>query len=279
MFNNKNRNLYVKPLTDEEFFKKIGEMTGNNSIVEEYNYYNHLFELWMSEDKKLYNEDLDNMIQENGINPLMLSAISGKKSLVDYSLMLGYDINAKTKQGITALMFASYRGNLDIIKMLYQAGAAPNIMDNRGYDSFMYSIVDRPVLITYEFDELFSIPTNAFSFLNQQINDEVFRKFGEKQLLDRYDIQKFLLEKGTLQKTLYNTRKLNNASALDLYLFNCNMKNLKMIDKMLEYGFKSYIDYNIMKNIYKKNNERMPFLIKNRILKKKVTYLNKIKRL
>ena len=61
------------------------------------------------------------------ITPLMLATSYGNKKSVELLLDNRADINAQRKDGATALQLAIENGNIDIAKLLLQAGANPNI--------------------------------------------------------------------------------------------------------------------------------------------------------
>ena len=51
---------------------------------------------------------------------------SGNINRVRSSIASGYDVNAKTPKGLTALMMASQNGHLELVKTLLKAGADVN---------------------------------------------------------------------------------------------------------------------------------------------------------
>ena len=60
---------------------------------------------------------------KNGATALMAAAQNGHNEVVKALLANGADVNAKTKNGVTALMMAILRGHSEIVKMLKDAGA------------------------------------------------------------------------------------------------------------------------------------------------------------
>jgi ankyrin repeat protein len=53
----------------------------------------------------------------------MQAAFSGNPDTVHALLAAGADVNAKDRDGWTALMFAAVKGHTDIVRVLRQAGA------------------------------------------------------------------------------------------------------------------------------------------------------------
>jgi ankyrin repeat protein len=60
------------------------------------------------------------------MNPLMLTAQSGKAKEMKRLLIANPNISETTEQGIQAIHFASYGSNSDCLKMLIEAGADVN---------------------------------------------------------------------------------------------------------------------------------------------------------
>ena len=50
------------------------------------------------------------------------------------------DINYQTEKGDTALILASYYGNIEIVKLLIKAGANKDITDRWGFTAIDYAI-------------------------------------------------------------------------------------------------------------------------------------------
>ncbi|NOU16424.1 MAG: PQQ-binding-like beta-propeller repeat protein [Bacteroidales bacterium] len=60
----------------------------------------------------------------------------------------GIDVNVKTPYGATALMFATDKGNLEVVNLLLERGANPNIKDSfYGYSSFLWALIKNNVEI------------------------------------------------------------------------------------------------------------------------------------
>jgi outer membrane protein assembly factor BamB len=57
------------------------------------------------------------------------AARAGSVSKVTVALGAGADVNAKSRYGVTALMFAADKGHFDVVKHLLDKGADPNLLD------------------------------------------------------------------------------------------------------------------------------------------------------
>ncbi|MGR9114763.1 MAG: ankyrin repeat domain-containing protein [Gammaproteobacteria bacterium] len=75
------------------------------------------------------------------INDLFAAAITGKNARIEALLAQGLDVNGITAGGRTALMGASYNGNVRIVKTLLAYGADVNIADNMGTTALMDALV------------------------------------------------------------------------------------------------------------------------------------------
>jgi ankyrin repeat protein len=60
---------------------------------------------------------------------LLEAAQKEKVADVRAALEAGVDVNSKTEYGATALFFACDRGNMELVKLLLNAGADPNLKD------------------------------------------------------------------------------------------------------------------------------------------------------
>ncbi|HZO99319.1 MAG TPA: ankyrin repeat domain-containing protein, partial [Terriglobia bacterium] len=58
-----------------------------------------------------------------GSTPLMIAAMHGIPVIVQALLAQGADVNAKDKEGATALAIATERKKTEVVKLLQQAGA------------------------------------------------------------------------------------------------------------------------------------------------------------
>jgi hypothetical protein len=70
---------------------------------------------------------------------LFQAIVRGDKAQVRTLLSKGIDVNAKNRQGMTALMAATIKGDFDIVKALLDRGADPNSRDNLGRTPLMFA--------------------------------------------------------------------------------------------------------------------------------------------
>ena len=64
---------------------------------------------------------------------LFAAAESGNRDQVQRLLAAGVDVNAKGRDGLTALMKACLKGHLEVARVLVNAGADVNARDNYGW--------------------------------------------------------------------------------------------------------------------------------------------------
>nr|WP_305909813.1 ankyrin repeat domain-containing protein [Methylomarinum sp. Ch1-1]MDP4522750.1 ankyrin repeat domain-containing protein [Methylomarinum sp. Ch1-1] len=74
-------------------------------------------------------------------NDLFAAAIAGKNERLHSLLAQGIEVNAKTTSGRTALMGASFNGNVRAVKILLNYGADVNIADDLGSTALMDALV------------------------------------------------------------------------------------------------------------------------------------------
>ena len=75
------------------------------------------------------------------INNLFSAAILGKTERVKSLLADGVDVNGKTATGRTAMMAASFNGNVRVARILLAYGADVNLSDNLGSTALMDAVV------------------------------------------------------------------------------------------------------------------------------------------
>ena len=83
------------------------------------------------------------------IDNLFSAAILGKTERVKSILADGIDVNGKTATGRTAMMGASFNGNVRVARVLLSYGADVNLADNQGSTALMDAIIfGREELVT-----------------------------------------------------------------------------------------------------------------------------------
>lgn len=73
---------------------------------------------------------------------LMIASYKGNLEIVKLLVDNGADVNIKSDIGNTALMFASEYGQLDIVKYLVENGADINIKDDDGESALIHALED-----------------------------------------------------------------------------------------------------------------------------------------
>ena len=78
-------------------------------------------------------------------------------------------INYKNKQGSTALHYASYKGNLDIIILLIDNGADPEAVNNRGLNMLHFAAQGNQVNSLVYFKEKYSLDVHSMDDLGSTV--------------------------------------------------------------------------------------------------------------
>ncbi|MBI3556721.1 MAG: ankyrin repeat domain-containing protein [Deltaproteobacteria bacterium] len=77
---------------------------------------------------------------DDGINVLMVAAAENKLAIQRHLLSTNYDVNAKSKAGMTALMYSSQRGYLEMTSLLLDHGAFDKIRRPDGKTAYDLAI-------------------------------------------------------------------------------------------------------------------------------------------
>ncbi len=86
----------------------------------------------------ILNQDSINSTNENGFSPLIIAVYSQQADAVKALLQLGANPNANSPEG-TALVAASYKGNLNLLNLLLSNGAKPDECNEDGVSALMYA--------------------------------------------------------------------------------------------------------------------------------------------
>lgn len=80
-----------------------------------------------------------NAKDKDGYTALLITAEKGDIEIAKLLVEKGADVNAKDKDGYTALMYVAYAGNLEIAKMLIKNGADVHVRDKDGWTALMFA--------------------------------------------------------------------------------------------------------------------------------------------
>ncbi|MDO4410246.1 MAG: ankyrin repeat domain-containing protein [Akkermansia sp.] len=80
-----------------------------------------------------------NAKNKDGRTALMCASDSGNVEVVKAFLQAGADVNAKTKDGWTALIGASDKGHIEVVKALLQAGADANVKERYDWTALVHA--------------------------------------------------------------------------------------------------------------------------------------------
>ncbi|MFD0862375.1 ankyrin repeat domain-containing protein [Sungkyunkwania multivorans] len=83
-------------------------------------------------------QDIINTTNEAGYSPLTLACYYNNVEVASYLIAHAEDINGSSKMG-TPLMAATYKGDVEIVRMLLKKGADPNISDPNGTTALIYA--------------------------------------------------------------------------------------------------------------------------------------------
>lgn len=87
-----------------------------------------------------HSPDCINDVSPEGYSPLILACYRGNVEVADFLIQHVKDINAVSGMG-TALMAATVKGNVGIVKKLLEKKADPNIPDSNGTTALIYASI------------------------------------------------------------------------------------------------------------------------------------------
>lgn len=74
-------------------------------------------------------------VEKYAMTPLMVLAAKGDMKSVSENLASGTDVNAIDNRGGTALMYAVMNGRLEMVRVLLENGANPNLKTKKGFNA------------------------------------------------------------------------------------------------------------------------------------------------
>ena len=81
---------------------------------------------------KILLDTYPNIIRTKGETALIIASARGLIDIVRLLLTHGVNVDATNEDGDTPLMIASWQGNLDLVKLLLDKGADPNVVNKVG---------------------------------------------------------------------------------------------------------------------------------------------------
>ncbi|MHB8108624.1 MAG: ankyrin repeat domain-containing protein [Syntrophorhabdaceae bacterium] len=98
----------------------------------------------ISEVKALIAEGMDvNLRTSDGDTPLMFAADNNKLEIVRFLLRAGSDVNAKNGANNTALIYACTRGHIRVVEELLRAKADVNVKNISKVDALIYAVINK----------------------------------------------------------------------------------------------------------------------------------------
>jgi len=195
-----------------------------------------------------------NYKNENGLTPLHQSIslnlyelskeiiLSAKNNLSQEEFNLF--INCRTNKGQTALHYASFVGNIKLIKLLFQNGADISIKTNNNFNVLQLAVMGNKVTSLYYFIKKYEIDINSKDSKDNSCL-HLATYFNSKKIFN------YLLTDNQIK---INSKNKDGFTPLHFAVIN---QNISMIKKLLMKGAKCSIKNNRYETVYdlaKKNN-------------------------
>ncbi len=91
-------------------------------------------------ERLLQHEGVDiNARFRDGFTALMMASLTNRPAIVKLLLRKGADVNARTSHGATALMLASGKGSIEIVRLLLESGAELNAKETSGWTALTHA--------------------------------------------------------------------------------------------------------------------------------------------
>jgi len=84
-----------------------------------------------------------NSRDKDGSSALMVASEKGEVEMAQLLIQNGADVNAKNIDGYTALMYVAYKGNFEIAELLIQNKADVNARDKDGWTALRFATIQR----------------------------------------------------------------------------------------------------------------------------------------
>jgi len=213
--------------------------------------------------------ELNYLTQEEKNKKLFNAAKEGNKEAIKLLISVGVNLNAKNKNGETALMKASVNGNEDIVKLLIKIGADINAKNKYGSTALMYASANNykemvDLLKRYGAKD---VNESLNNILKPKSEEEIYKNIEENIKIENEEDATKYLSAGIKIKLLplvkYSVE--NGAKILDYYGSNSsgklwvayNTDNSEPIQDII-----IYLIQNInIKKLFIKNSEFRQYLI------------------
>ena len=84
-----------------------------------------------------------NSRDKDGSTALMVASERGDIEMAQFLMQNGADVSAKNIDGYTALMYVAYKGNLEIAELLIKNKADVNVKDKDGWTALRYATIQQ----------------------------------------------------------------------------------------------------------------------------------------
>lgn len=176
-----------------------------------------------------------------GVNALMTAIAAENYDTINLLIEKGIDTNLTNNCKITPLMMASYKGLLEVARILLKNKSDLLAKDKNQLTSLMYSCIELPLFCdigNYGREMLGYMPID-FDNLYPSYSDQKRKRITEREN-DRVEIAELFLQNGVEKNAIANIKQNNgirlDMSALDIALRNNYINNTKMLKKLSEYG-------------------------------------------
>ena len=132
--------------------------------------------------KRLFKVYCD-LADKNGYTLLHMAVVYEKKRKLKKIISLGYNVNAQTNNGLTAITIAAKQGVVYSVKQLLGAGADPSIEDDQGLNAMHFAIIQRrkPIIeLLKDKMDLMTLNKHGYTTL------EICEKYARWDILERH---------------------------------------------------------------------------------------------
>ena len=178
-----------------------------------------------------------NIQTEKGINLLMLSicfavGCAPKTEYIKSLITNGIDLNHANDFKQTALHVASYSNNVEVVKLLVEAGIDINAIDEKGLNALMYACKDIPLFSPHAYEK-WDVPEELKEYRRMIWNETYCMREYEKTRKEyQLEIVKYLVE----HNIDLEQKNAQGKTALDLAIENIYISSPEMVKVLHEAG-------------------------------------------